>query len=98
GDVAGRAPPPGPLPKGEGEKASGRGRLLCRCVFAADLRCRRVKPLTLTIETRLARPGALQIVAHLEGELAQARAFQFNRVAVHEAGQAAMVGAGGKDV
>src|SRR6478609_1155175 len=86
GGGRGRGPtnPPSPLLRGR--------------VFPANLRRRRVEALLLPIQPRLARPPPFQFVTHLEAELAEAAAFQLDRVAVHEAGQTTVIGAGGEDV
>ena len=54
--------------------------------------------LLLALEARLARPGALEVVAHVEAQPAQALGLELDLVAVLERVQAAMVGAGGEDV
>ena len=71
---------------------------LRRRVLAGQLRRRRVEALVLPVEPRLARPGALQLVAHVEAQAAETLDLQLDRVAVLEAVQPAMVGAGRQDV
>ena len=44
------------------------------------------------LKTRVARPGALQIVTNMNGELAEPLGFEFNHIAVLECIQTAMVG------
>src|SRR5690348_10027067 len=59
-------------------------RLRLRRILSAGLRRRRVEALFLPLQARLARPGALQVITHLEAQLAETRALQLDRVAVQE--------------
>src|SRR5262245_63531921 len=70
----------------------------CRRVLPGQLRRRSVLALVLAVEPGLARPGALEIVAHVEAQPTEPLGLQLDAVAVLEAAQPTMVGAGGQDV
>ena len=50
------------------------------------------------VEPRFPAPGALELVAHVEAQLAEPFDFQLDHVAVHERVQAAVIGAGRQNV
>ena len=50
------------------------------------------------LKTRVARPGALQIVFHIDMQHAQTFALELNLIAVHEWVQTAVIGAGGQHI
>jgi len=57
-----------------------------RGVFAGQLRgVSAFEPLLLVLEPRVARPGALQIVAYLEAQAAEPGGFQFDEIAILKA-------------
>src|SRR5688572_4554004 len=67
-------------------------------VLPRQLRSLTFQPPVLAIESRLAAPGALQLVAHVEAQPAESLGLDLDFVSVLESVQAAMVGAGGEDV
>src|SRR5262249_34104406 len=67
-------------------------------VLAGRLRGRAFLALVLAGQARLAAPGALEVVADADVQPAEALALQLDGVAVLEAAEPAMVGAGGEDV
>src|ERR1700687_966815 len=69
-----------------------------RRVFAAQLRRDRRQLLAVTLQSRLACPGPLEIVADGYLEPPQAFDFQLHHIAVHERIEPAVVGAGRDDV
>src|SRR4051794_41058916 len=56
-------------------------------VLATELRRIALQALLLPFEPRFARPGAIQLVSHPDGEPAQAVDFQLHRVAVLHRGE-----------
>src|ERR1700744_183472 len=65
-------------------------RLLLR-VLASGLRCGTLEVCLLALVTRLARPGALQVVSHPDMEPAQVLHLQVDEVTVHEGIEAPVV-------
>src|SRR5262245_24185795 len=90
--------PPSPPPRGERDLGWGEALLALRRVLSGELRCRAVEPLLLSIQSSLSAPRALQIVSHVEAQLAEAFRLQLDQVSVLKAAQPAMVGARGEDV
>src|SRR5271166_5954882 len=72
--------------------------LLCRRVFSGQLRRDRRKLLAVPFEPCVARPGALEIIANSELQATEAGGFEFDRIAVHERIESAVVGSGRDDV
>src|SRR5688572_28929634 len=80
-------------------QASASVSFLYRRVLARELRRGdALAALLRPLEPGGTSPGALELVAYLDAQLAEALGLELHRVAVHEARQAAMVGAGGEDV
>src|SRR6185436_4561990 len=69
-----------------------------RRVLPGKLRRDGVEALVLALEPGLARPGALERVAHVDAQRAEARGLQLHHVAVVEGVEAAMIGSGGEHV
>src|ERR1700741_517165 len=76
-------------------KTEGRSHL---GVLAGELGRVALQPLLLALKARFARPGAIQLVADLHREPAQAVDFELHGIAVLQRRQTAMVGAGGDEV
>src|SRR5215510_8992158 len=71
---------------------------LRRRVLAADLRRRPFLSLLLAIQTRLPIPRALELVADVEAQRAQALRLDLNHVAVLKRAEPAVIGARGEHV
>src|SRR5215470_10845801 len=69
-----------------------------RRVLARDLGRGSFLSLLLTVESRLPRPRALEVIPHVEAQAAQAVGLDLDPVAVLEAAQPTVVGAGREDV
>src|SRR4051794_12774166 len=67
-------------------------------VFAGQLWRGPILPVFLALSARFTGPRSMQVVAHADPQAAKALRFEFDRIAVHERVQAAMVGAGRQDV
>src|SRR5262249_36320010 len=69
-----------------------------RCVLPGQLRCRAFLLLLLPVQPRLAAPGALEVVADVEGQAAHPLGLDLDPVAVLEATEPPVIGAGRDDV
>src|SRR5262249_58198976 len=65
-----------------------------RCVLPGQLRCRAFLLLLLPVQPRLAAPGALEVVADVEGQAAHPLGLDLDPVAVLEATEPPVIGAG----